>query len=128
MIDIKKYEITLSECLLNETGIQFNQWIPQTRSELAQESIDKVISLNTEIELHKNELVIDMSKIVRLVDVVDGEEDYYWVYDEWIGMMNCKLYESSCVGQHVLLKGYLPDDKYNELVRVWNLNQSEKAV
>jgi len=128
MIELEKYESSLRECLLNETGLPFNQWIHETRSELAQDSIDKVNRFNNEIELHKNELVIDLSKVVRLVDVVDGVEDYYWVYDEWVGMMNSKIYEASCVGHHTYLKGFLPDDKYNELVRVWNLNQSEKAV
>ena len=128
MIELEKYESALRECLLNETGLPFNQWIHQTRSELAQESIDKVNYFNHEIELHKNELVIDSYHIVRLVDVVDGALDYYWVYDKWIGMMNSKLYESSCVCRHTLLKGFLPDDEYNELVRVWNINQVEKAV
>ena len=128
MIELEKYESALRECLLNETGLPFNQWIHQTRSELAQESIDKVNYLNREIELHKNELVIDMSKIVRLVDVVDGNEDFYWMYDEWLGMFNSNQYLSSCVGQHIRLKGYLPDEEYERLVRVWNINQVEKAV
>lgn len=128
MIELVQCESTLRECLLNETGLPFNQWITQTRSELAQDSLDQVISLNKEIELHKNELVIDTTKIVRLVDVVDGNEDYYWVYDEWIGSGHSENYQSSCVGQHTLLKGFLPDDKYNELVRIWNLNQVEQAV
>ena len=128
MIELEKYESALRECLLNETGLPFNRWIHQTRSELAQESIDKVNYLNREIELHKNELVIDMSKIVRLVDVVDGNEDFYWMYDEWLGMFNSNQYLSSCVGQHIRLKGYLPDEEYERLVRVWNINQVEKAV
>jgi len=128
MIELDKYESALRECLLNETGLPFNQWITQTRSEMAQESIDNAKLRNSEIELHKNELVIDLSKIVRLVDVVDDEDDYYWVYDEWIGMWHSNTYKSSCVGQHILLKGFLPDDRYNELVRVWNLNNVEQAV
>jgi len=128
MIELEKYENALRECLINESGLPFNQWCSQTRSELAQESIDKIKYFNNEITLHKNELVIDSYKIVRLVDVDEDAYDYYWVYDEWIGMMNSKLYEASCVGKHTLLKGFLPDNEYNELVRVWNLNQSEKAI
>ena len=50
--------------------------------------------LKAELEPFKNTLVIDdFDTVVRLVDVIDGEDDYYWVYDSRKG-----IYHSSCVG------------------------------
>ncbi len=76
------------------------------------------------LEPFKNTLVIDdFDKVVRLVDVVDGEDDYYWVYDCMQG-----LYHSSCVGGWIPLKGFVEQEKYDRMVRIWNLNNKEKAI
>lgn len=81
-------------------------------------------SLKEELEPFKNTLVIDgFDKVVRLVEVVDGEEDYYWVYDSIKG-----LYYSSCVGGWIPLKGFVEKEQYERMVRMWNLNNIEKAV
>jgi len=132
MINIKELEDIYQEVIKTETGAPFNKWIPETRSELFKEKIKHCKERNLEIEKHKFELVIDGHQIVRLIDVEDDGEDYYWCYNEWVGLLGTSdktgLYLSSCVGQHVLLKGYIPTEEYERLVISWNLNNSEKAI
>lgn len=80
--------------------------------------------LKAEVEPYKNTLVIDdFSRVVRLVDVIDGDDDYYWVYDSEKG-----IYYSSCVGGWTPLKGFIEQENYDRLVRIWNLNNIDKAV
>ena len=80
--------------------------------------------LKAELEPFRNTLVIDdFDKVVRLVDVIDGEDDYYWVYDSRKG-----IYHASCVGGWIPLKGFVEQEKYDRMVRIWNLNNIEKAV
>ena len=133
MIEIEKYEKKLLESQNNETGKPFNKWITETRTELAQKRIQFVNELNSELELHKHELVIFGFDIVRLQDVDDDDLDYYWAYNENVGMKG--MYEgdtgvmsASCVIGHNYLKGVLPEDEYNNLVRFWNLNNLEQAI
>jgi len=84
---------------------------------------DILSDLKKELEPFKNTLVIgDFYRIVRLVDVVDGEDDYYWVYDT----INGTCY-STCVGGWIPLKGFIDKDKYDRMVHVWNLNKHRKS-
>ena len=82
-------------------------------------------SLKEELKPYKDTLVINhFDKVVRLVDVIDEiEDDFYWVYDSRTGIE----YESCVVGW-VPLKGYIRDKDYEKLVRIWNLNNIEKAI
>lgn len=80
--------------------------------------------LKTEVEPYKNTLVIDdFDTVVRLVDVIDGDDDYYWVYES-----RNRIYYSSCVGGWIPLKGFIEQEKYDRMVRIWNLNNINKAV
>lgn len=81
--------------------------------------------LKAELEPFKDTLVIDdvFDTVVRLVDVIDGDDDYYWVYDSRKG-----IYHASCVGGWIPLKGFVDQKKYENMVRVWNLNNIEKAI
>jgi len=80
--------------------------------------------LKKELKPYKNTLVIGhFNEVVRLVGVNEDEDDYYWIYDSKEG----KSYES-CVGGWVALKGVIPDEDYERLLRVWNLNNIEKAI
>ena len=82
-------------------------------------------SLKEELEPYRNTLVIGAwDDIVRLVDVVDEEHDFCWVYDS----RTRGITGESCVGGWIPLKGFIPDEEYDRLVRVWNLNNVEKAV
>lgn len=80
--------------------------------------------LKAEVEPYKNTLVIDdFDTVVRLVDVIDGDDDYYWVFES-----RNRTYYSSCVGGWIPLKGFIEQEKYDRMVRIWNLNNIEKAV
>lgn len=80
--------------------------------------------LKKEVEPYRNTLVLDRcGELVRLVDVVDGKDDFYWIYDKKEGP-----YMSSCVIDWIPLKGFIPDDKYEGLVFIWNLNNKEPAI
>ena len=133
MIDIKKLEKRLEEISKTDNGEPFNKFIPETRTEMLMTSIENCKERNLQIELHKGELVIDHNKIVRLNDVIDGEDDYYWSYNAWVGLKGLYeekdgIYLASCVVGHILLKGFIPDDEYNRIVYQWNLNNFIKAV
>jgi hypothetical protein len=78
--------------------------------------------LKEEMEPYRNTLVLDYFEVCRLADVIDGGDDYYWVYDTKRGTVH-----SSCVGSWIPLKGVLPEQDYSDLVRVWNLNNTHKA-
>ena len=83
-----------------------------------------LLELKTELEPFKNTLVIDgFNSVVRLVDVIDCEDDYYWVYDSREGISH-----SSCCGGWIPLKGFIEKEKYDNMIRTWNLNNIEKAV
>ena len=80
--------------------------------------------LKAEVEPYKNTLVIDdFDTVVRLVDVIDGDDDYYWVYES-----RNRIYYSSCVGGWIPLKGFIEQEKYDRMVRIWNLNNINKSV
>lgn len=80
-------------------------------------------TLKAELEPFRNTLVIDFEKVVRLVDVIDEEDDFYWVYDSRQG-----IYYSSCVGGWTPLKGFVDQEKYRRMVLIWNLNNVEDAI
>jgi len=80
--------------------------------------------LKDKLEPFKNTLVIaDFDRVVRLVDVIEDEDDFYWVYDSSTGIIH-----SSCFGDWIPLKGFLSDKDYNTMIHVWNLNNIERAV
>jgi len=130
MIDISIYEKRLEECLKTETGKPYNKWTTETRSELAKQSLELAQNLIKEFEQHKNELVIDNYNVVRLFDLDSDKYDMYWCYEKQVGgMLNDTIkYESSCIIGHIYLKGVLPDTEYDELVRVWNLNNINNVI
>ena len=70
----------------------------------------------------KNTLVLYGFDLYRLVDVIDGEDDYYWVLHD----LKQEIH-ASCVGAVIRLKGVLPERDYNHLRIVWNQNTTEKA-
>jgi hypothetical protein len=80
--------------------------------------------LKEEVEPYKNTLVIDIfENIVRLVDVVEFDDDYYWVFDTPKGLRH-----SSCVVGWIPLKGYIEQENYDRMVRIWNLNNTNQAI
>lgn len=81
--------------------------------------------LKKEVEPYRNTLVItELNSVARLVDVEDGEGDFYWVFDD----NKNGIHYISCVSGWIPLKDYIEDTKYNRLVRIWNLNHTHKAI
>jgi hypothetical protein len=76
--------------------------------------------LKMEMKGIQGTLVLDHFDVVRLIDVVDGEDDYYWVYKS----SERGVYWSSCCGRWIPLKGKLDEKDYNEIERVWGLNEN----
>jgi hypothetical protein len=65
-------------------------------------------------------LVIDeMWTVTKLIDVIDGEDDYYWVLKAPFK----GTYYASCVGGWLPLKGKIEDSDYERLERIWKLNE-----
>lgn len=74
---------------------------------------------------YKGTLVIGgFYNIVLLKDVVDGDDDFYWVYFGVVSGAQ-KEYMATCVGSWVPLKGFIDEIKYRHLVMVWNLNHDQ---
>lgn len=114
-LDLDSLEKRLDEILNKETSESLKEWLYKKR---------QLNKLKKEIEPFKNTLIIDdFDTVVRLVDVIDDDDDDYWVYDSRKG-----IYHSSCGGGWIPLKGFLEQGKYNEMVRRWSLNNIEKAV
>jgi len=76
-----------------------------------------------ELEPYKNTLVILIDKIVRIYDVIDDDEDYYWVCDN-----GDKIEHVSCVISWSPLKNIISDNEYKYILNIWNLNNSIKAI
>lgn len=77
------------------------------------------------LEKYKNTLVATIDfKIVKLNDIVYIEEDdeNYWQF-----ILNDNEILQSCALDWIPLKGKISDNDYNELVRIWNLNNNEKV-
>lgn len=79
--------------------------------------------LKEELEPYKNTLVLSFCEIVRLDDVVEEKDDFYWVYEEYK-----KVTYSSCVFGWTPLKGNLPDNIYKKLVSHWNMNHINQVI
>lgn len=70
------------------------------------------------IEKHRGEIVLDFFETVRLEEIVDGEDDLYYVYRT----AKKGIYYSSCVGGPVLLKGQISDEEYERLEGMFLVN------
>lgn len=76
-------------------------------------------------EPYLNTLVIgDSENVVCITDVIADEDDNYWVfYDSEDG-----YYYASCLFDWIPLKGFIPQERYDRLVSVWNMNNKQQAV
>lgn len=77
-----------------------------------------------EIKPYLNTLVLLDFKVVKLIEAIDHPTDIYNKYDGGEGIM---LLASRLIG-FIPLKGILPESQYNELVRIWNLNNKNPAI
>jgi hypothetical protein len=79
--------------------------------------------LQKELKFYKDTLVLDLFEVVRLVGVLEDEDDNYWIFDTEHGIVH-----SSCVMNWTPLKGYIPTEQYDRLVRIWNFNHTTIAI
>lgn len=75
-----------------------------------------------ETEPFFGQLVLNHFEVVLLQGTSQDAWDYYHAFVHFKG----QIVHSTAVGTFYPLKGVLPDKQYNELVRVWNLNNSEE--
>jgi hypothetical protein len=74
--------------------------------------------LQKELAEYKDTLVIDtFCNIVKLVDVIDGEDDFYWV------VKGATYKHISCLMNWTPLKGRLSEEEYEQVLHNWNLMQ-----
>ena len=85
---------------------------------------ERLEEFKKELEPYKNTLVLDNFEVVKVIDIVFDEEDYeyYWVYESLNSKK--KTYWSSCVGRWYPLKGKIAVEEYNNLERIWKLNEN----
>lgn len=86
-----------------------------------------------DIKPFKGQLVLDGHQVVRLVDLIrDDQFDGEWCYRylifpslyHRIHNHGKEVSDPSCLIMHPIpLKGYLPDETYEELERVWKMNE-----
>jgi hypothetical protein len=88
---------------------------PKTESKLAQ--------LKKEAEGFKNTLILYLFEVVRLVDVIEDEDDIYWVYERADG----EIVHVSCLIDWIPLKKYLKESHYRRMITYWNLNSDNKV-
>jgi len=78
-----------------------------------------------EAKPHLDEFVLDGFEVVKFRKeyggVIDDGWDYCWHFEK--SGVNGYTYYSSCCFGWTALKGVLPDDEYNEIGRIWNLNE-----
>ena len=72
-----------------------------------------------EVEKYQDTLVLDLDVVVILRGYEIGEEDYYYVFQK----LRTDIYQSSCVGGFIPLKGFLPDVEYERLRSLFESNQ-----
>jgi hypothetical protein len=88
--------------------------------------------LRDEVNPHLNELVLDGGfNVVKLLGAIEDKEDpnpdYYYLF-QYPGSYkpdsnNGQVLWHSCVGTFYPLKGRLPDNEYNRLVELWEINE-----
>ncbi len=77
-----------------------------------------------EYKSYYNTLVILDFEVVLFLEIIEEEDDYYYVYIDKSGNRRY----CTCVLEIYRLKNVIPDKQYNEMVRVWNLNYTLKAI
>lgn len=118
---VQKYVINIKDSDNVQWG--FGDSLDRERVRDIIENVATLKQLHEKLDPYKNTLVIDgASNVVKLVGVREEEDDYYWVFE------SLHIFLFSCVGRWIPLKGFIDQEKYEELVRVWNLNHKNKAI
>lgn len=76
-----------------------------------------------EIKPYLNTLVLLDFKVVKLIKAINHSEDIFNEFE-----VNGSKLLATCLIGFIPLKGILPESQYNELVRIWNLNNKNPAI
>ncbi len=119
MLDYNKLTKTTTELISNITKEKWNEW--NKTDDINMLTLEK---LKEEIKPYVGTLVLNLFEVVRLSDVIENEDDFYYVYNEQFDKINY----SSCVMSFIPLKHALKKEDYIKLVKVWNLNNDIQAI
>ena len=82
--------------------------------------MDNLTIIKDFVNKHRGELVLDTFDVVMLEGFEDvPDEDYYWIVTGEKG-----TYWTSCVSVLYPLKNVLPEEQYNRMLEIYNLNAS----
>jgi hypothetical protein len=90
---------------------------------MTKDELEKMIKEQKEffadfIKRHSGELMLNYFEVVRFEGVIDEDE-----YDLYYRVLSTRgVYRVSCVGKLIPLKGVLPEEDYNHLESVFNVN------
>lgn len=85
--------------------------------------MDNLTIITNQFNELKGQMVICSDRVLRFIGIADDDEDYYYVlYD------GRKITLHSCVGRITMLKGYILDKDYNEMVRLAKINHFDQPT
>jgi hypothetical protein len=85
--------------------------------------MDNLTIITNQFDELKGQMVICSSRVFRFIGIADDDEDYYYVlYD------GRKITLHSCVGRITMLKGYILDRDYNEMIRLAKINHFDQPT
>jgi hypothetical protein len=70
---------------------------------------------------YKNTLVLNYFQVYRFIEIVSDEDDFYFFFDD-----GTNYQKMSILLTFIPLVESLKKEDYNELVRIWNLNNNSK--
>ena len=85
--------------------------------------MDNLTIITNQFDELKGQMVICSDEVLRFIGIADDDEDYYYVlYD------GRKITLHSCVGRITMLKGYILDRDYNEMIRLAKINHFDQPT
>ena len=85
--------------------------------------MDNLTIITNQFDELKGQMVICSNQVFRFIGIADDDEDYYYVlYDGRTITLH------SCVGRITMLKGYIVERDYSEMVRLAKLNHFDQPT
>lgn len=97
---------------------------PKIKSKTKYNNDEAFRRLKEQADKFKNTLILYLFEVVRLVDIVQDEDDFYWVFEK----SNGEVQHVSCLIEWIPLKSLLKDKQYERLKSFWNLNLANKCI
>ena len=84
--------------------------------------MDNLTIITNQFDELKGQMVICSNRVFRFIGIADDEYDYYYaLYDGRTITLH------SCVGRITMLKGYIIDRDYNEMIRLAKINHFDQS-